>query len=88
MVGTSLNIKHPANFTLTSRLRSSSAFPSMPSINIFSRVAILSINSQDSAFNPVALKEGVPLRINKSDGNGGSGRCVVMGAMVTSKCPS
>lgn len=60
----------------------------MPSINVFSRVAILSINSQDSNFKPAVLKEGVPLRINKSDGSGGNGRWEDMDTMVTSKSPS
>jgi len=43
-------------------------------IDVLFRVDILSINSHDSSFNPAASKEGVPLRISKSEGSGGWGR--------------
>jgi len=55
----SSNIKNWAIFVLTLRLRSALASPSMPLINVFSIVAILSIKRIESFFNPVPSKEGV-----------------------------
>ena len=65
----SWNIKHEAINALTSRLRSSSASPSMPSTFSLTSITILSIERTDSSFNPAL----VPAGMSKSVGNSFAG---------------